>query len=657
MLGEAMIITVVVPPTVPVRTTRRLGRYETIARIAGGGMAEVYLARQTGPLNFAKLVVIKTIHPHLASQRDLVDMLLDEARIAAQIKHPHIVDIYDLGHDGDTYFIAMEYLAGESLADVIVASKKAPRLGIYSMVALVAECAEALHAAHTWCGMDGRPLSVVHRDVTPGNIIVLYNGDVKLVDFGVAKARGRAVVTGTDTRLKGKIGYVAPEQLDGHEADPRCDVFSLGIVLWEALTLRRLFWAPTEAAVVRAILSGRVTPPSQVMTTVPRELDAICQRALARRPDERYPTARAFCDDLRGFLREANYHDHERVVASFMSRTFATRMLEREGLIREAIDAAAGAVPDMPGLRTGIAEEIDDDEPSLQIEVAGAHGSSRMPLAAPDETNPGPSGPLMTAASSPVPQAVDDNDLTIQTDFDDEHSYSDLTEAGPVPPADAPPQVGMFVADLSPAPRPRHRRGLVAAVAGVLTLGGLVVFVAARGADRGEPAPAAVAVDSAPIAAGTAPEPPPPPPAPEPTVQSIEPPPVEPAPAAADRAPRRKPRDRDEPRVSTERPLVPDRPAPERTPPPPSSGPSSPQRLYNEGMRLQVGGDTTGAIAKFKAALDADKHYAPAYRGLGLAYERQGRNDRAARAFREYLSLAGNAPDAAAIRARLTRIE
>jgi serine/threonine protein kinase len=219
------------PSGAVVPTARRFGRYETIARIATGGMAEVYLARQTGPLNFTKLVVIKTIHPHLAAERELVDMLLDEARIAAQLKHPHIVDIYDLGEEGDTYFIAMEYLAGASLADVLVAGKQGERLGIFSMAALVAEYADALHAAHTWSGLDGRPLGLVHRDVTPANIIVLYTGEVKLVDFGIAKDRGRAVVTGTDHRLKGKIGYVAPEQLDGAEAEPRCDVFALGIVL------------------------------------------------------------------------------------------------------------------------------------------------------------------------------------------------------------------------------------------------------------------------------------------------------------------------------------------------------------------------------------------------------------------------------------------
>jgi tRNA A-37 threonylcarbamoyl transferase component Bud32 len=635
------------PSGAVIPTARRFGRYETIARIATGGMAEVYLARQTGPLNFSKLVVIKTIHPHLAAERELVDMLLDEARIAAQLKHPHIVDIYDLGEEGDTYFIAMEYLAGASLADVLVAGKQTERVGLFSMAALVAECADALHAAHTWSGYDGRPLGLVHRDVTPANIIVLYTGEVKLVDFGIAKARGRAVVTGTDHRLKGKIGYVAPEQLDGAEADPRCDVFSLGIVLWEALTYRRLFWAPTEAAVVRAITGGELVPPSRWNPQVPRELDDICLRALARRPGDRYQTARAMCDDLRALLRAASYHDHERVISAYMVRTFADRAREHEALFQGAGRPAGQPLAALPALRAQTS-----DEPEIEI-VAGAHGAARLPLPARAPTRLPSDGELGYGAFEPVGGPGDDIDGDIEVDEDDSGigDHNDITEAQPIASLHLTSQ--SIVTQESVPARHAWQRRVVAAVATLGIAGGAYAAyrtVAAPASSVPAPAPAVVA-DERPASAVAvlAAEPA----LPAPAVAEM-PAPVAPTPVATARSER--------PTERRPRPLRVVEPSDngggsgDALPSRPQGGASTPQGLYNEGMRLQVAGDTTGAIARFKAAVAANGRFAPAYRGLGLAYERQGRSDRAARAFQTYLALAGDAADAAAIRARLARL-
>jgi serine/threonine protein kinase len=633
------------PSGAVVPTARRFGRYETIARIATGGMAEVYLARQTGPLNFTKLVVIKTIHPHLAAERELVDMLLDEARIAAQLKHPHIVDIYDLGEEGDTYFIAMEYLAGASLADVLVAGKQGERLGIFSMAALVAECADALHAAHTWSGLDGRPLGLVHRDVTPANIIVLYTGEVKLVDFGIAKARGRAVVTGTDHRLKGKIGYVAPEQLDGAEAEPRCDVFALGIVLWEALTFRRLFWAPTEAAVVRAITSGELVPPSRWNPQVPHELDAICLRALARRPSDRYPTARAMCDDLRALLRAASYHDHERVISAYMVRTFADRAREHEALFQRAARATGqplAPLPDLPALRASTSDDLGEPEP--EIEIVGAHGTARLPLP-PRAPTRLPSGDGLAGYVEPSRR---DELEEIELD-DDGGDHSDITDAQPIASLHLTSQ-SIVTQESAAAPHPWRRR-IVAAVATLGVAGG--AYAAYRTATAPAPVTTPLITTADERSARAAPT------EPAPVVAEVAPPPAPATPVALPQP---------TPTARLERPVE-RRPRPARVVEPsdnvaggdvapsrPPGGASTPQGLYNEGMRLQVAGDVTGAIARFKAAVAADERFAPAYRGLGLAYERQGRTDRAARAFQTYLALAGDAPDAAAIRSRLTRL-
>lgn len=381
-----------------VRLVRRYGKYETIARIGTGGMAEVFLARQLGPMRFEKIVVLKTIHDHLASQREFIDMLLDEARIAALLKHPHVVDIYDLGEEEGTYFIAMEYVAGESLSQVIRAGRKGERLDIFSSASVIAECAEGLHAAHDLHNLSGEHINLVHRDVTPGNIMVLYGGDVKLVDFGVAKARGRVVETGA-RKLKGKLGYVSPEQLDGVELDRRSDIFSLGVVMWETLALRRLFRADSEAAVVRAILAGNVTPPSSINDSIPAELDAICLKALAFKREERYQTAAEMQADIQAFLRSSNFYESQRQISAFMKRSFARNIVERGNLLKRVAraDTSTGQFPiiealENPALGT---DELSGErliEEATEVKGVGADGTARVDERAKTEAVGAPAG-------------------------------------------------------------------------------------------------------------------------------------------------------------------------------------------------------------------------------------------------------------------------
>ena len=313
-------------------TAGRLGRYELITQIGQGGMAEVQLAIQRGPAGFEKLVVVKLVHAKLASEKTFVDMLLEEARMAALVKHPNVVDIYDLGEADGRYFIAMEYLEGEALLGVLRAGREGHRLDVLSTARLIADTAEGLDAAHELRTMAGDPIELVHHDVSLGNIVVLYNGQAKLVDFGVAKATQSA---GPRIRVQGKFSYMAPEKLRGSAGDRRSDIWSLGCVLWEALTLRRLFKGGNDEDTMRQVLETTVVPPSSVNGEVPVELDPIVMKALARNPDERYATAKEMAADLEDVLREAKYGGRNDVIAKYMQSTFAPQIAARKKLLQE----------------------------------------------------------------------------------------------------------------------------------------------------------------------------------------------------------------------------------------------------------------------------------------------------------------------------------
>jgi serine/threonine protein kinase len=309
----------------------RLGRYELVTRIGQGGMAEVQLAVQRGPAGFEKLVVIKLINERLAAQKTFVDMLLDEARVAALVKHPNVVDIYDLGEVDGRYYIAMEYLEGEPLLALLRAGREGTRLDPLSTCRLIADTAEGLDAAHELRSLAGEPLGLVHHDVSLGNIVVLYNGQVKLVDFGVARA---TQVAGPAMRVHGKVSYMAPEKLRGKAGDRRSDIWSLGVVLWEALTLRRLFRATDERETLQMVLDYKIPLPSTVNSEVPVDADAIVMRALERDPEKRYQSAKDLSDDLEALL--ANHHyGRQNKIATYMQQTFGAHIAARRNLMRE----------------------------------------------------------------------------------------------------------------------------------------------------------------------------------------------------------------------------------------------------------------------------------------------------------------------------------
>ncbi len=315
----------------PARPTK-LGRYDLITRIGSGGMAEVQLAIQRGPAGFEKLVVVKLVHEHLATQKTFVDMLLDEARVAALVKHPNVVDIYELGDVDGRYFIAMEYLEGEPLLAVLRAGREGQRLDVMSTARLIADTAEGLDAAHELRSISGEALELVHHDVSLGNIVVLYNGQAKLVDFGVAKATQS---TATRSKVQGKFSYMAPEKMRGEIGDRRSDIFSLGCVLWEALTLKRLFRGGNDSETMRQVLEQVIVPPSQINPDVSDELDPIVMQALEREPEYRYQTAAELAADLEEVLRAHKYPRRNDAIAKYMQETFKDQIAARKKLLQE----------------------------------------------------------------------------------------------------------------------------------------------------------------------------------------------------------------------------------------------------------------------------------------------------------------------------------
>jgi serine/threonine-protein kinase len=289
-------------------------------------MATVHLGRMAGIAGFEKLVAVKTIHHHLAVERRFVEMFLDEAQIASQINHPNVCTVFDFGETDGTYYMAMEYLVGESLHEAMEAILALDDEATYRTFPLyaariLAEASEGLHAAHELSGPRGQSLGVVHRDVSPQNLMVTYEGAVKVTDFGCAKAIHRVSQTATGT-LKGKVGYAAPEAMKMGAVDRRADVWGLGVVLWESLTLDRLFRRETDVQTALAVLQDPIPYAAEGRSWVPAPLADIAARALSRDPDARYATAREMGKDLRRFLIRSGYSVESAELGDFMRQIF-----------------------------------------------------------------------------------------------------------------------------------------------------------------------------------------------------------------------------------------------------------------------------------------------------------------------------------------------
>jgi serine/threonine-protein kinase len=318
----------------------RLGRYELTLRLATGGMAEVFLARQVGLGGFEKTVAVKRILPHLASSPEVVQMFLDEAQLAARLDHPHITHIYDFGSAGGLPYLAMELVPGEDLAEIArMAAQRGLPVPPSALATLLIAACDALHYAHEMRGPTGQPLGIVHRDISPSNVLVRYDGGVKIADFGIARAETRANRTHTGV-LKGKYAYMSPEQARGEPVDRRADIWSLGVCGWELLAGRRLFARDSEPAITNAVLTARVPSPGTFRPDAPPGLADVILRALARDPAARWQTAQTMQLALEEYLSGAGTMPSKITLARYMRHLFgAERAAERERLVGGVVPA------------------------------------------------------------------------------------------------------------------------------------------------------------------------------------------------------------------------------------------------------------------------------------------------------------------------------
>lgn len=350
---------------------RIAGRYDILRLLGRGGMAEVFLARQRGEAGFSKHVVIKRILPHLADDEDFVDMLHDEARTAAELRHPNIAHVFDVGQDGGRTYIAMEYVHGQDMRRV---QRRAQREGgiplIHALQMAIDTCA-GLYSAHTSKDVKGMPLDIVHRDINPQNLLVSYDGVTKIVDFGIAKARSNQSNTETGV-IKGKYSYMSPEQAGGFEIDARSDQFAVGIVLWELLAGKRLFKRAHDLATLAAVTDEPIPPPSR-FAPITKSLDNVVMKALSRHPDDRFADCRAMMMALEDLLAEERMVHSSARVGAWMRELFAD-VLTKEELEQQkspASIAAAGGVERESEREGTHADEhpstFDDHLPSLEL--------------------------------------------------------------------------------------------------------------------------------------------------------------------------------------------------------------------------------------------------------------------------------------------------
>ena len=348
--------------------TSRLGSYEIVRRLARGGMAELFLARTIGPEGFEKLVVLKKILPALAKSPKFTRLFVDEAKLAAALDHPYIAHVYELAKSDGSYFFTMEYVHGQDLRQVAKrAARQGRRIAIDQAVQIAHAVASALHYAHERRSSDGELLEVVHRDVSPSNILIAYDGAIKLVDFGVAKAATSTVKTRTGT-LKGKVSYMSPEQARGGPIDRRSDVFSLGIVLWELVAGQRLFKGDNDLATIQMIINSPAPRPSAVRPECPPELERIVVKALAIDPGERYQTAEELQLELEELARETKLKISTVALRGTMHELFAEelaawRMAQASGVtLTEHVAAAilAEIESGTPASDGGASDDLDD---------------------------------------------------------------------------------------------------------------------------------------------------------------------------------------------------------------------------------------------------------------------------------------------------------
>lgn len=342
------------------------GDYSLLTKIASGGMATVYVGRKSGAAGFERLVAIKCCHPHLRDNEDFASMFLDEARLAAGIRHPNVAATLDVS-DGELLYLVMEYVEGPTLGNLFrEAARTNTQIPPPVAVRVMIDVLSGLHAAHELRNADGELLGLVHRDVSPQNVLVSVNGIARITDFGIAFASARSTQT-QEGIIKGKFAYIAPEQVTGKQMTRRMDVFSAGAVLWEALTGRALFRRQDDAATIHAVLREAIPLPSSVTRGIPRALDAVILKALQRDPDARYATAAEFADALE---RVRMPGVTSRSVANYVEASFGAVLSQRREEIRKAPERPLSSlVRDPTHTSGGTRKAYSGTDPSRSAEI------------------------------------------------------------------------------------------------------------------------------------------------------------------------------------------------------------------------------------------------------------------------------------------------
>lgn len=488
------------PTLVPMRA-EQIGKYQIVQHLASGGMASVYLARVTGPGGFERHVVLKTLRTTGVTDPSLVPMFLDEARLVASLHHRNIAQVFDVGSDDGTYFLAMEYVHGETLRVVMeTALARDVLLPLDFGVTVLCATAAGLHHAHERRGARGVPLGIVHRDVAPSNLIVSYDGAIKLIDFGIAKATERATHTKTGF-IKGKAGYMAPEQIRGYPVDRRTDVFALGILAYEVMTLHRAFAGDSQFEALEKAVRRDLVPPTKAVPGFPVELEEVIMTALEIDPDDRYPNAEAMRRDLERVAARLGLATGESAVLPVLEKLFGIRLEPWMGgtapryRVSEPRDSVV--VPLSARARgTGANDAIADDDAITAVprpRTSEEMVTTRLVMVAP------------AALELPLPAPVVETPVSV-----DRPAIERATSApsAPLPPA---PRAGRLV-----------RVAMMAALLAAAAFASVVMFEPAK------PAPEVRNGPAAPIHA----TPPPPPPAPAPAPARRSPAPTA-APAAS----------------------------------------------------------------------------------------------------------------------------
>ena len=351
-----------------------LSKYRMIVEIARGGMGDVFLAVSRGPGGFHKLVVVKELRSNLSTDTEFLDMFMKEASLSARLHHPNIVQTNEVGQEGNRYFMAMEYLEGQTLNRCI---QKIPREDFTTEMQLriLVDVLNGLHYAHELADYDGAPLGIVHRDISPHNVLITYDGTAKILDFGIAKTRDSAQQTATGV-LKGKVPYMAPEQLDRNQ-DRRADIFAVGVMAWEAVAGRRLWAEKTDLGIVQALAEGKIPSLRNAKSDVPEAIERIIARALEPNSANRYATAQELAIDLEAYLETLAVRSSPKAIGRMIARTFSQEREQIRGVIDEQLKQAhstdsQGAV-EIP--RLGVAQSGD-------LTPSGKSGSSgRTPSA------------------------------------------------------------------------------------------------------------------------------------------------------------------------------------------------------------------------------------------------------------------------------------